>query len=281
MTLVVAACAALFACGGNGAGSADTSTPAAATVGSLAVGAFVCPPVAGLAYESASQSGLTDVNGNFNYQVGSPVTFKVGDIVVGSATGSGVLTPISLAGSGASADSPKAVAIVQFLNAVAHDDGAGNLSIPESIRTAALGKSIDFDAADATTQVADVVAQLAPGSTLMSAMAAGAYTVDRLYRLAAGTYSGKWIAPASVPSSGSFTVTIKSDGTMRGIAMLGSTKVNVTSTMSSKLVDDSVYAITGTVSNGATWKGKIDLEKKKLSGTALYDGVNATFSAER
>jgi len=281
MMLVVASCAALFACGGSGSGSADTSAPVAAPVGSIAVGSFVCPPVAGLAYESASQSGITDVNGNFSYRVGSPVTFKVGDIVVGSTTGSGVLTPISLAGSGSSADSPKAVAIVQFLNAIANDDGAGNLSIPESIRTAALGKSIDFDAADAATQVANVVEQLAPGTTLVSAKVAASYTVNRLYRLAAGTYSGRWIAPASVPSSGSFTVTIKSDGTMRGIAMLGSTKVDVTSTMTSKLLDDSIYAITGTVSNGATWKGKIDLEKKKLSGTALYDGVNATFSAER
>jgi len=277
---IVAACAALFACGGGtSGGSASTVTPADPPVGSVAVGSFVSPPVAGLAYESGSQHGVTDVNGNFSYIVGSQVTFKVGDIVLGSAEGTGVITPISLAGDGSSAGSPKVVAIVQFLKAVANDDGAGNMSIPESVRTASAGKSIDFDAVDASTQVAAVVGQVAPGKTIITAREAEEDEEDSLYRLAAGTYSGSWVAPASVPSSGSFTVTINSNGSMQGIAMLGNTKINVTSTMSSRLLYRSTYAINGTVSNGAKWNGRINLYEKKLNGTALYDGVNATFSA--
>ena len=279
--MVTVACAALFACGGSGGGSASTDAPAEPAVGSVAVGSFVAAPVAGLAYESGSQHGFTDVNGNFSYIVGSPVTFKVGDIVVGSATGAGVLTPINLAGDGSSADSSKVVAIVQFLKSVAIDDGAGNLRIPESVTTASVGKSIDFNAADAPAQVAAVVGQVAPDKALATAAEAESYMIDGLYKLAAGTYSGSWAAPASVPSTGSFTVTISTNGSMHGIAMLGNTKVDVTSSMSSRLVSGSTYAVTGTVSNGATWNGTINLYRKTLSGKALYDGVDATFSAKR
>ena len=281
VTTVIAACAALFACGGgSGSAPAAAEAPASSTVGSIAVGTFVDGPVAGLAYESGSQHGLTDVNGTFSYIVGSPITFKVGDIVLGSTTGAGLITPINLAGDGSSADSPKVVATVQFLKTVAIDDGAGNLSIPESVRTASVGKSIDFAAADATTQVATVASQVAADKPLASASDSESHMTDSLYKLAAGTYTGSWVAPASIPSSGTFTVTISSTGSMHGIAMLGKTKVDVTSSMTSKLVSGSTYAITGTVSNGAKWNGTINLYKKTLEGKALYDGVNATFSAK-
>jgi hypothetical protein len=283
-TTIVTACAVLFACGGGGggtsAGSAINATPATQAVGSIAVGTFVDGPVAGLAYECGTQRGFTDAKGTFSYIVGSPITFKVGDIVLGTTNGAGVITPMSLAGNGSSADTPMVVAIVQFLKTIANDDGSGNLSIPESVMTASAGKSIDFAAVDASTQIAAVAAQVASGKTLVTAKEAESHMIDSIFKLAAGTYRGTWVAPASVPSSGLFTVTISTNGSMYGIAMLGKTKIDVTSTMTSKLVEDSTFAINGKVSNGATWSGKINLDKKKLYGNALYDGVNATFSAE-
>jgi len=279
--VIIVTCIAFSGCGGGGGTNAGTETAAIQTVGAVADGYFVDAPIAGMAYECGQLRGVTDINGNFRYSAGTPVTFKIGDIIVGTSTGSGILTPINFSANGANVDTPSVVLTVQFLLTIADYDEAGDrLSIPANVAAAAKGKTVDFTAPDAERRVAAVAGQIS-GRPLVSAEDAKAHLKRSLNKLAVGTYSGTWYAKDSIPDKGAFTVVVADNGSMRGVAMLGNTRIEVTSIMNTILVSGSTYAFTGTGSNGAAWSGTIDLAKKTLSGSALYDGVAATFSARR
>jgi hypothetical protein len=53
-------------------------------------------PVAGLSYETATLSGLTNARGEFKYKQGETVTFSVGGIALGSVAGAAKISPFSL-----------------------------------------------------------------------------------------------------------------------------------------------------------------------------------------
>lgn len=80
----------LTAC--NGGDNNTTTTTNANT----ATGQFKDSNVAGLAYKSGSQSGTTNAKGEFTYEVGKPVTFSIGGLEFGSATGQAIVTPADL-----------------------------------------------------------------------------------------------------------------------------------------------------------------------------------------
>ncbi len=79
-------------CGGGGGGSAGTDTPATQT------GTFIDAPVEGLEYSTPTLSGFTNANGEFQYKTGETITFKIGNLELGSATGGTTITPLTLAG---------------------------------------------------------------------------------------------------------------------------------------------------------------------------------------
>ncbi len=82
----------LIGCGG---GSSDTTTP---TVESKTItGQFIDSPVENLIYEcSSGLLGTTNANGDFTCNDGDTVTFKVGELILGSALAKDVLTPFHL-----------------------------------------------------------------------------------------------------------------------------------------------------------------------------------------
>ena len=61
-------------------------------------GRFIAPPVAGLHYQTVTQSGVTDASGLFKYRPGESITFKIGDIVLGTVPGAAKVNPFDLAG---------------------------------------------------------------------------------------------------------------------------------------------------------------------------------------
>lgn len=75
----------LAACGGGGSG-----TP------SVSQGKFIDAAVEGITYTSGTLTGLTDRQGNFSYQAGQSVTFSIGGIILGTVSGSAIITPIQL-----------------------------------------------------------------------------------------------------------------------------------------------------------------------------------------
>ena len=126
--LALVAAVALSACGssvnnltGVGGGSGF------AVLGTLTSGFFRDSNVSGLSYSTATHNGLTDASGSFTYEVGETVTFTVGNLVVGAATGAGMLSPLDLAGANVSTtSSPTTQNITRFLMLLDKDANPSN-----------------------------------------------------------------------------------------------------------------------------------------------------------
>jgi para-nitrobenzyl esterase len=76
--------------------------------GPVPTGVFTDGPVSGLNYRTTHINDVTDGEGKFKYDHGATVTFSIGDLVLGSATGAAQLTPLSIT-AGAAAPSDPAV----------------------------------------------------------------------------------------------------------------------------------------------------------------------------
>jgi len=79
----------------TGCGSSDDSTPTVPGV-TTQTGTFVDAPVTGLSYTTATQSGFTDVDGNFKYVAGETVEFKLGNLSLGKSVASASMTPYTI-----------------------------------------------------------------------------------------------------------------------------------------------------------------------------------------
>lgn len=143
----------LAGCGGGGSGGDDdgggSPNPPAPTT---ATGVFKDSNVAGLSYTSGGQSGVTGANGEFTYETGQTVTFKLGGVTVGTATGKGVVTPVDLVGGGTST-TLHVQNIVRFLMLMDSDgDPSNGITISEALRgRAANWPAVDFTVADLDT----------------------------------------------------------------------------------------------------------------------------------
>ncbi|MBF0177320.1 MAG: hypothetical protein HQL63_10825 [Magnetococcales bacterium] len=187
----------LGACGGGGDGGGNSgitvdlcssegiNCPAAPSASNT--GRFIDAPVQGLSYQTTpgNLSGTTDGNGSFRYNPGDTVTFKVGQVVLGRATGAATITPITLGGAGATAMTPSVVNIASFLQSL--DQNAGKSStiiIPSAAQTVLadtanswLVTNLNADFAQGATSahfVRDLnnVVALIPGTNIVSALAA-------------------------------------------------------------------------------------------------------------
>lgn len=88
---IVITASALSGCGGGGS-SSNNSSPEKLT------GVFLDSLVEGLYYETDTQSGLTNEDGEFNYIEGESITFKLGNTVLGVTQAQELITPFTLSG---------------------------------------------------------------------------------------------------------------------------------------------------------------------------------------
>jgi len=145
----------LFGCGGGGGGgggSAATGTTSNSSVISsgndtpvttTATGIFVDSPVNGLEYTGSpsGRSGITGesgVDGQFIVALGDTVTFKIGNLTLGSAgpvSNGNIFTPATLAGNSSNPLSPLAIRIAQLLHSLDADrNSSSGILIPEEAR---------------------------------------------------------------------------------------------------------------------------------------------------
>jgi hypothetical protein len=140
----------ISACGGGGGSPASTSgggdSPASTSgdgVGTsepdtlpVLTGRFIDSPVEGLKYSTATHDGYTNSLGEFSYKSGEIVTFSVGSLEVGKATGSDIVTPLSLTGeSDLNNISTKALNIARLLQTLDDDQSnKGVIKLPDSLR---------------------------------------------------------------------------------------------------------------------------------------------------
>lgn len=134
----------MSACGGGGGSDPDTNPQ-------VLSGQFVDAPVEGLSYTSGTTTGKTTENGIFKYESGKTVTFKVGDIVLGTSQGKAIVTPLDLAryaknDQNIPANDQMVVNMVRFLMTVTGSNTSSQIfTITSTTNNNCIGKTVNFD----------------------------------------------------------------------------------------------------------------------------------------
>lgn len=183
-------------------------------------GHFVDSAVYGMAYAYGDVTSMTDEQGAFEYSGETPVDFSIGDILVGSAPGNAIVTPVELV-PGAEDETHEAVAnIARFLQTLDDDgDPANGIVISDAVHAMAQGESVDFqqgavdfaDDGNVQTVVARLTGVTSAGSrSLVSLADARAHLRATLLGLIAGQYLVSITADDSVV----LTVGVGNDGAL-------------------------------------------------------------------
>jgi len=164
------------------------------------VGVVIDSAVGNLRYDGpATLDGTTNDQGQFNYQPGDLITFKVGDIALPAVTGKPIITVVNFAGSN-DINNTTLVNIARFLQSLDSDgDPTNGISIPESAHTAGTGQTLNFGSASFDTAAGPIVASAIPGRTLVSPNTAIAHvqsTLDNLPKLV--PIAGGWTTGTGV-----------------------------------------------------------------------------------
>ena len=149
--------------------SPDFSDPSPAPNNSTVLsGRFIDSAVEGLRFETPTQSGLTDTNGNFKFISGERVSFLIGDILLGTSNGFTQLTPMNLVPG--DSNNPQVINILRFVQSLDEDNNPDNgIRIPEIVTIQALGQTLDFSlpAADFEISANALLTLLTSGSVNM------------------------------------------------------------------------------------------------------------------
>ena len=89
---------ALAACGGSGSGSVVASGGGGPSDGSALTGILSAEgPIGGVAYQTATQHGVTGADGSFRYREGEQVAFSIGALLLGEAVAAqAAMSPLEL-----------------------------------------------------------------------------------------------------------------------------------------------------------------------------------------
>ena len=77
-------------------------------------------------YSTATLSGTTDADGTFTYFPSEVVSFYIGDILIGSAEGQDILTPLEFVPDAEDASHPEVTSILRFLQSLDEDGDPDN-----------------------------------------------------------------------------------------------------------------------------------------------------------
>lgn len=154
----------------------------------IKTGVFIDSPVVGIEFVTNTQSGITNLKGEYKYYEGESIIFSVGDIKLPAVKASKLITPLTIAGSSETEDQ-LVVNISRFLQSVDSDgDPSNNISIDEKTRKFGKGISIDFESENDTAFEAsayDFLALVKPTVGLVSRKSAVAHfdkTLDSISR---------------------------------------------------------------------------------------------------
>jgi len=186
-TFTCALLAALLAgCGGGGGGdtgsisgtSDEVSNPPPTPPSPTAlVGVFLDAPVAGIRYRTASHSGLTSAQGEFQYEPGERVIFSVGAIDLPQVQAAARITPLDLAGTD-DINHPIVSNLLVFLQSLDADaDQSNGLQISAGAHggtSSALDFSLPPEAVRSSSPLRDVMA--ASGSKRLEPITVAAAT---------------------------------------------------------------------------------------------------------
>ena len=114
--------------------------------GDLSSGTFLDSAVEGLRYQTATQSGFTDMEGMFFYKQGETIQFYMGDVMLGEAPASEYMTPVDLVPGAIDEMDPTVTNICRLLQTVDEDgDSENGIYIPPMVNQMMFGSNISFD----------------------------------------------------------------------------------------------------------------------------------------
>lgn len=285
----------LTGCGGGGGGNTTISDPPPAQT---AEGRFIDTVVEGLGYSSGNQSGVTSDSGTFIYEVGETVTFSVGAVEIGSATGDSIITPVDLTGSNSSM--PDTQNIVRFLLMLDVDgDSSNGITISNEVQVMAENwLQVDFTSADFEADLATIISDVASvdnrSPVLPSALDAQAHLEGSLACLSSGVFKGTY----SDQDNGSFLLWIQHERYDPFAFGDFTPRVGVTSALVFSTDDDIVAGvapqqglsfdsdqsfISGLVSSGAEFTGEL-IDYTSITNGNWQNSIfneSGTFSGER
>lgn len=305
----------LAGCGGGGGSSGDATiapSPSASQGNSQAppdpanpddprepavqTGNFIDSAVHGMAYAYGDVTSMTDEQGAFEYSGEVPVDFSVGDILLGSAAGDAIVTPVELVPGADDETHATVTNIARFLQTLDDDgDPENGIVITDAVHAMAEGESVNFQqsAADFADDgnVQTVVASLtgvteAGARSLLSAADARAHLRATLLGLIAGQYLVSITADDSVV----LTVGVGNDGALsvscsaRAASGGGRSGASCSASASAGGVQSSGHFEASMTANGEAIevKGRIERDgtvSGQWQNTAT--GETGTFSGER
>ena len=252
------------------------------------IGRFLDGSVEGLSYETGSLSETTGADGSFSFKSGSVVRFRIGDIEIGSGIGKSIMTPLDLISGATDETDPSVTNICRLMLTLDDDaDAANGITITEALRTAALGRSIDFMQTPAAfgsdQEVVDVVEELTSLTTagkrpLVSQSEAQSHLRSTLLGIFSGTYAGTYVGG----DTGYWTIIVDPDGNVTGMVHSADGDEYtctglVTSSGNANFAEGEVSVCGGEFSGIITTEGAID-------GTwicASYPEFYGTFSGQK
>lgn len=154
LTLVISAC-------GGGGGSEATPEPVTTPVvapPATFTGRFLDSAVENLNYSTGSQTGMTNSEGEFQYQLGENVVFSIGELALPATEVKSLLTPLDLFGT-RDINHVSVVNLLRLLQSLDEDGDATNgIVIPQMAHDMATGLTADFASAEFDSQVNELIA---------------------------------------------------------------------------------------------------------------------------
>lgn len=255
-------------------------------------GQFIDSAVSGLYFEAtpSGRSGMTDASGTFNYEAGDTVQFYIGDLLIGEAPATDVITPVSLV-SGAVDETNAIVRNIArlLLTLDSNDNPDDGITIPTAVFSAASGKTLDFsdtagfDAAATSflNEIFTIVGTAAP--VLVTNAVAEQHLRSTLLSMVVGGYSGTWVQTMGQGSDdGIWMFTVNSAGELDGCGssnVFANDDFLMSGTVSSS---GSTQASSGTTDTGAAFTGSV-VADGNITGTWSNStfGTSGTFTGSR
>jgi hypothetical protein len=150
----------LVGCGGSSSDSLEpiTAPQTSSPTPVVLQGIFVDSAVDGLTYTTATQTGKTNVQGEFSYIAGEDVTFSIGDIQFPTVEGQALISPLDVF-SVTTTDDVRVSNMARLLQTLDEDGMPGNgITITAQAHNQATGVTVEFASVDFEQQVVDVVA---------------------------------------------------------------------------------------------------------------------------
>ena len=169
---------------------------------------------------TATQSGITNAQGNFSFKAGEVVSFYVGDILIGQAIAKSTMTPLDLVPNASSQTDPQVTNILRFLQSLdSNNDPSDGITIIAEAQAINFSATINFNQSIASFELDQAVLdyfsavnQAASSSlALISATAAQQHFYLTVVSSFNGSYSGSF--SGDVTGTWSFSV---SDGAVSG-----------------------------------------------------------------